>query len=677
MNTLLGELATLNDVQYSRYRIAFKLRKLQKVLLLDQFDVSLLQEALHLSGVGSLSRKQLLPVSQLHSAVVELYSCLRVQKPVLGSAKLQQAQELCSNWLQMNYQCSTGGMVEAGSLKITLCLLSGGKAPEKARYMFSVLANSNGSVECCDLAYFCTVTQQLAGTLQEDLYGKWAGPEKLWRACLVFVRSAEDVEDEECDGGIRRQWLSQFEFSKLFTAQPEPEFLSWLALSHHMPQVEKVVHSLRCNICTRKPIVAFRYQCTQCNNFNLCQMCFLKGRVTEKHSSSHQMVEFSSAGKAGKGGQRAWHQRLTGSNSKPRGGRVWEEHKSPFVYSPRTSLSSMGKSNHGNKRDLTDSPMDAISDMLTSSQQYDLTNSFQEDHTHKPTMIRIGSGGDLSKLRPLSQKQAPPPSHHKGGSISTTSSGSPDSISSGGKFHYEPPLSSASSGGPDSITSDLHISPARSVPLQDRPHPQERNVSSPQGNDLTEINRKLSMELDMLLSDLPPVEPHPTATPPLQVPSTLAYRVALPLQHLQQEEKVLEGQVSNLTNKRQQLAGELEGLISQVQSIHIKSLSLSRGIRTPSPGLPFPVVGPAHIRCDSLPAEAYLNPMTPSPPGVSPLLQRKVHTMTPTTKAAYGSQQLLSPTYDLPDSMAEYKPTDLEWSDSLAYPERHRISVTW
>lgn len=55
----------------------------------------------------------------------------------------------------------------------------------------------------------------------------------------MFVRSAEDVEDEECDGGIRRQWLSQFEFSKLFTAQPEPEFLSWLALSHHMPQVEK------------------------------------------------------------------------------------------------------------------------------------------------------------------------------------------------------------------------------------------------------------------------------------------------------------------------------------------------------------------------------------------------------------------------------------------------------
>lgn len=100
---------------------------------MEQLDVSLLQEALHLSGVGAMSRKETVPVSQLHSAVVEAYSCLRVQKPVLGSAKLLQAQELCSNWLQMNYQCSTGGKVEAGSLKITLCLLSGGKMAEKAR----------------------------------------------------------------------------------------------------------------------------------------------------------------------------------------------------------------------------------------------------------------------------------------------------------------------------------------------------------------------------------------------------------------------------------------------------------------------------------------------------------------------------------------------------------------
>ena len=84
------------------------------------------------------------------------------------------------------------------------------------------------------------------GTLQEELYAKWAGPEQLWRESLVFVRSAEDIEDEECDGGgIKRQWLSQFEFSKLFTASPEPAFLSWLALTHRMSAMEKG----RCHLC--------------------------------------------------------------------------------------------------------------------------------------------------------------------------------------------------------------------------------------------------------------------------------------------------------------------------------------------------------------------------------------------------------------------------------------------
>lgn len=100
---------------------------------MDQLDVTTLQEALHLSGVGGMSRKEVLPVSQLLSATKQIYSCLRLQRPILGSAQIQQAQEQCSNWLQMNYMCSTGGKTEAGSLKLTLCLLTGSKSPEKAR----------------------------------------------------------------------------------------------------------------------------------------------------------------------------------------------------------------------------------------------------------------------------------------------------------------------------------------------------------------------------------------------------------------------------------------------------------------------------------------------------------------------------------------------------------------
>lgn len=76
------------------------------------------------------------------------------------------------------------------------------------------------------------------------------------------------------------------------------------------------------------------------------------------------------------------------------------------------------------------------------------------------------------------------------------------------------------------------------------------------------------MELDMILNDLPPA-----AGPCLKLPapSLTAYRVPLSggVDYLQQQEEVLEGQLTNLTTKREQLAGELEGLISQVRHMTV------------------------------------------------------------------------------------------------------------
>ena len=65
-------------------------------------------------------------------------------------------------------------------------------------------------------------------------------PEHFWRECLISVRSVADIEDDEYDGGtIKRQWLSQFEFVKLFTTLPEPKFLKWWALFHRKESANK------------------------------------------------------------------------------------------------------------------------------------------------------------------------------------------------------------------------------------------------------------------------------------------------------------------------------------------------------------------------------------------------------------------------------------------------------
>jgi len=117
----------------------------------DEVEMSTLQEGLLQSNVEPLPRTAIIPTSHMITAVQEVFSALRLHRPMLSSAHLQQAQELCSNWLQMNYQCATGGKIQVGSLKITLCLLTGAKEADKARCEFCV-----GTTRCgCEVEYVC------------------------------------------------------------------------------------------------------------------------------------------------------------------------------------------------------------------------------------------------------------------------------------------------------------------------------------------------------------------------------------------------------------------------------------------------------------------------------------------------------------------------------------------
>ncbi len=67
--------------------------------------------------------------------------------------------------------------------------------------------------------------------------------------------------------------------------------------------------------------------------------------------------------------------------------------------------------------------------------------------------------------------------------------------------------------------------------------------------------RRLSMEVDQLLSELPPPS---TQQPKLRLPSSGN------MSKLHMEEKALKGQVNSLSGRRGKLSGELNGLLSQV-----------------------------------------------------------------------------------------------------------------
>ena len=108
--------------------------------IVDHIDATTLQEAFHQTSIQLLSRAQVVPITQLRTFITELYSSLKILKPSLGAAKLKQAQELLFNFLQMVYLTSMGGSIDAGSLKIVLCLLSGAKPFDKSRCKYYILS---------------------------------------------------------------------------------------------------------------------------------------------------------------------------------------------------------------------------------------------------------------------------------------------------------------------------------------------------------------------------------------------------------------------------------------------------------------------------------------------------------------------------------------------------------
>jgi len=76
-------------------------------------------------------------------------------------------------------------------------------------------------------------------------------------------------------------------------------------------------------------------------------------------------------------------------------------------------------------------------------------------------------------------------------------------------------------------------------------------------------NRRLSLEVDQLLSELPP--PVSTGQKMKIAPASVS--------KLQLEERSLKGQVGNLTGQRKKLSGELNGLLSQVSTHSLTPLT--------------------------------------------------------------------------------------------------------
>ncbi|XP_015176032.1 PREDICTED: dystrophin-like isoform X3 [Polistes dominula] len=281
MIELMSSLADLNEVRFSAYRTAMKLRTVQKRLCLDLLSLSTALEQFDSHGLRAQNDK-LIDIPDMVTVLTSLYEIIAADNPTQVSVPL--CIDLAINWLLNVYDSQRTGQIRVLSFKVGLVLLCKGHLEEKYRYLFRLIADPNRLVDQRKLGLLLHDCIQVPRQLGEVAAFGGSNIEPSVRSC--FEKAGKDKNEIEAVHFL--SWLQQ-----------EPQSMVWLPVLHRLSAAESAKHQAKCNICKEYPIIGFRYRCLKCFNFDMCQNCFFSGRKAKNHKLTHPMQEYCTATTSG------------------------------------------------------------------------------------------------------------------------------------------------------------------------------------------------------------------------------------------------------------------------------------------------------------------------------------------------------------------------------------------
>ncbi|XP_052025807.1 utrophin isoform X2 [Apodemus sylvaticus] len=272
MTELFQSLADLNNVRFSAYRTAIKIRRLQKALCLDLLELNTTNEVFKQHKLNQ--NDQLLSVPDVINCLTTAYDGLEQLHKDLVNVPL--CVDMCLNWLLNVYDTGRTGKIRVQSLKIGLMSLSKGLLEEKYRCLFKEVA---GPTEMCD--------QRQLGLLLHDAIQV---PRQLGEVAAFGGSNIEPSVRSCFQQNNNKPEISVKEF--IDWMHLEPQSMVWLPVLHRVAAAETAKHQAKCNICKECPIVGFRYRSLKHFNYDVCQSCFFSGRTAKGHKLHYPMVEY-------------------------------------------------------------------------------------------------------------------------------------------------------------------------------------------------------------------------------------------------------------------------------------------------------------------------------------------------------------------------------------------------
>ncbi|XP_023965986.1 dystrophin-related protein 2 isoform X2 [Chrysemys picta bellii] len=272
MTELYQTLADLNNIKFSAYRTAMKLRRVQKALRLDLVTLATALEIFNEHELQPSDR--VMDVVEVIHCLTALYERLEEERGILVNVPL--CVDMSLNWLLNVFDSGRSGKMRALSFKTGIACLCGTEVKEKFQYLFGQVANPSGLCDQRHLSILLHEAIQVPRQLGEVAAFGGSNVEPSVRSCFRFSNGKPVIE------------VVQF----LEWANLEPQSMVWLAVLHRVTIAEQVKHQTKCSVCKQCPIKGFRYRSLKQFNVDICQTCFLTGRASKGNKLHYPIMEY-------------------------------------------------------------------------------------------------------------------------------------------------------------------------------------------------------------------------------------------------------------------------------------------------------------------------------------------------------------------------------------------------